>query len=141
MPYQNPFPNPWEYHGVPKEDLKDLMQLYRHTYLVDMERLPRALQQFTYPPGYRFPRGYEQFNWHSQSQNATQAAMFFLISDFIATYYEAKHPNFEMKEIPKEVLVYLRPPYNRMTHLDIDSQKRFRASLPPEQRHLIYIDE
>jgi len=67
--------------------------------------------------------------------------MFFLISDFIATYYESKHPNYKMQEIPKGVLVYLRPPYNRMTHLDIESQKRFRDSLPPEQRHLIYIDE
>lgn len=130
------FQNPWEYLGVPKEDLRDLLQLYRHTYLQDWDTLPKALEQLTYDPATRIGAAYPS----TQSHMAMEAAMFFLICDFVALKYARFHPTFRMKPIPQEVLVFLKPPYNQMTSLDIEDQKRFRASLPPEQQKAVYID-
>ena len=135
--YVSPFPNPWEYLGVPVEDMVDLMQLYRHTYLMDMGILPRALEQLMF--SYNSPIAIA--HPVSQSQDAMQAALFFLICDFVAMKYARTHPTFQMKPIPQAVLNYLRPPYNQMTSLDIEDQRRFRASLPPNQREAVYIDD
>ena len=135
--YESPFPNPWEYLGVPKEDMHDLIQLYIHTYLTSPDTLPKALEQLTYPPESLIAQQYPV----SQSQDAMQAALFFLICDFVAMKYARIHPTFSMKPIPQEVLNYLRPPYNQMTSLDIEDQRRFRASLPPEQQEAVYIDD
>ena len=131
------FPNPWEYLGVPQEDMRDLIQLYTHTYLQNLETLPRALEQLTYDPDSPIGRAYRS----SQSQAAMQAAMFFLVCDFVAMKYARFHPTFSMKPVPQEVLNYLAPPFNMMISLDIEDQKRFRASLPPDQQKAVYIDE
>ena len=132
------FPNPWEYLEVPKEDMRDLIQLYTHTYLENIETLPKALGKLTYDPDSVIGRTYRNA---SQGQEAMQAAMFFLVCDFVAMKYARFHPTFEMKPIPQDVLNYLTPPYNQMTSLDIEDQRRFRASLPPEQQEAVYIDE
>ena len=135
--YQNPFPNPWEYLGVPQEDMRDLIQLYKHTYLMNVSTLPKALGQLTYHPDNPIAIAYPV----SQSQDAMHAALFFLICDFVAMKYARTHPTFEMKPIPQAVLNYLRPPYNQMTSLDIEDQRRFKASLPPNQQEAVYIDD
>ena len=131
------FQNPWEYLNVPEEDMRDLSQLYRHTYLQDLDTLPKALEQLTYDPSTRIGSAYLS----TQSMVAMEAAMFFLICDFVASKYARFHPTFKMKPIPTEVLRYLKPPYNQMTSLDIEDQRRFRASLPPEQQKAVFIDE
>ena len=135
--YQSPFPNPWLYHQVPREDMRDLMQLYSHNYLGRPDTLPKALEALTHHPDSVIGKQHPV----SQSHNATSAAMFFLISDFIAMKYARLHPTFEMKPMPQEVLNYLRFPFCKMTSLDIEDQRRFKASLPPEQQGEIYIDE
>jgi hypothetical protein len=136
-PYESPFPNPWVYHGVPKEDMYDLMQLYHHAFLSNPQTLAVALGKLTYPPESEIARTHPI----SQSTYANSAAMFFIVSDFIALKYARRHPNFKMRPIPQAVLNYLRPPFNQMTSLDIEDQRRFRASLPPEQQGEVYIDD
>ena len=131
------FPNPWEYLEVPHEDMRDLVQLYSHTYLQKLETLPKALEQLTYDPNSTIGRAYRS----TQSEQAMQEAMFFLVCDFVAMKYARFHPTFKMKPIPQEVLNYLAPPFNQMISLDIEDQKRFRASLPPEQQKAVFIDE
>ena len=135
--YASPFPNPWAYLGIPQEDVNDLVQLYKYRYLDNTDTLPKALEKLMYPPESLIAKQYPI----SQSQDASQAALFFLICDFIAMFYARNHPNFKMKPIPQEVLNYLRPPFNQMTSLEIEDQRRFRASLPPEQRREVYIDD
>jgi len=132
------FPNPWEYLDVPKEDMRDLIQLYKYTYLENLDTLPKALEALTYAPESAMGRMYRNA---TQGQEAMQAAMFFLVADFVAMKYARFHPTFKMKPIPPEVLRYLKPPFNQMTSLDIEDQRRFRASLPPEQQKAVYIDE
>jgi len=132
------FPNPWEYLGVPQEDIKDLLQLYKHLFLTDLEVLPRALDRLTYHPNSAIGSAHLEA---SQGQEATEAAMFFVVCDFVALNYARTHPTFKMKPIPQMVLNYLAPPYNQMTSLDIEDQRRFKASLPPEQQEAVYIDD
>ena len=131
------FPNPWEYLDVPKEDMRDLIQLYAHTYVQNLDTLPKALEQLTYDPDSAIGRSYRS----SQSEQASQAAMFFLVCDFVAMKYARFHRTFKMKPVPQTVLNYLAPPFNQMTSLDIEDQKRFRDSLPPEQQKAVFIDE
>jgi hypothetical protein len=132
------FPNPWEYLDVPREDINDLLQLYKYTYLENVDTLPKALEALTYHHDSPFGRKYAA---ETQGQQAMQAAMFFIVCDFVAMKYARFHPTFVMKPIPKEVLAYLKPPFNQMVSLDIEDQRRFRASLPPEQQEAVYIDE
>lgn len=135
--YKSPFPNPWQYLDVPKEDMRDLMQLFTHTYLQDFDTLPKVFDKLTYHPDSAIAKAYPV----SQSHDATHAAMFFLVCDFVAMKYARFHPKFKMKPIPQAVLNYLCPPYCMMTSLDIEDQRRFRATLPPEQQEAVYIDD
>jgi hypothetical protein len=115
----------------------DLMQLYHHAFVTNQQALAMALSKITYPPESEIAQKFPI----SQSAQANSAAIFFIVSDFIAMKYARKHPNFKMRPIPQGILNYLRPPFNQMTSLDIEDQRRFRASLPPEQQHEVYIDD
>jgi hypothetical protein len=135
--YQSPFPDPWQSHGVDGQDYEDMLQLYVHVFLQDMDTFVRVLDKLTISPDSQFGKQYVQ----TQGADAYAAAIFFLVSDFLAMKYFRFHPKLEMKPIPKEVLPYLRYPYNKMTSLAYEDQKRFRDSLPPEHRGDVYIDE
>ena len=135
--YVSPFPDPWMYHGVDKDDYEDMLQLYVHTYLQDTTTITKALDSITVAPDSAFGQQYIQ----TQSSDAYSAAIFFLISDFLAMKYFRYHPNRKMKVLPPEIMPYLRYPYNQMTSLEYEDQKRFRDSLPPEHRGDVYIDE
>lgn len=135
--YVSPFPNPWEYLGVPMEDQEDLYQLYFHTFIEQPDALANALNQLMFPP--ESPIAIE--HPASQSPEAHEAAIFFIICDFVAMKYARFHPKFNMKPIPVEILHYLRPPFNQMTSLDIEDQRRFKASLPKEQQEMVIIDD
>ena len=138
--YQSPFPNPWMYHNVPEEDMKDLIQSYSHNFLERPDTLTKAIDHITYPSDHPFVTQHPMGRM-TQGADATHAALFFVISDFIALHYARYHPKFKPRSIPTEVLAYLRPPFNKMTSLDIEDQKRFKASLPPEQQEAVYIDD
>ena len=135
--YESPFPDPWIYHGVDGQDYEDMLQLYMHTYLQDSTTFTKAIDSITVSPDSSFGRQYVA----TQSSDAYAAAIFFLVSDFLAMKYFRFHPKLKMRVMPKEVLPYLRYPYNKMTSLAYDDQKRFRDSLPPEHRGDVYIDE
>ena len=138
--YESPFPNPWIYHDVPKEDMKDLIQMYTHNFLERPDTLSKAIEQVTYHPTHPFVLQH-RLGRMTQGADATHAALFFVISDFIALHYARYHPKYKTKPIPTDVLGYLCPPFNQMISLDIEDQKRFRASLPPEQQEAVYIDD
>ena len=138
--YQSPFPNPWMYHNVPEEDMKDLIELYNHNFLENKDTLAREIDRITYPETHPFVTQHP-LGRMTQGTDATHAALFFIISDFIALHYARYHPKFEPNPIPTNVLAYLCPPFNQMTSLCIEDQRRFKASLPPEQQEAVYIDD
>ena len=127
---------PWDYFAVPIEDRRDLMQLWYELYLKNPVVLTRGMQQVMYTPeelGLRYKE--------LQGADASKAALWFLVADFIGMKYARYHPKFRMKDMPVEVLMYLRPPYRDMKNLAYDEQKRFKATLPKELQELIYLDE
>lgn len=133
----NSLPNPWDYFGVPVEDRRDLLQLYAQTHLSNMEDLPKMLEKLTYSPDSPFGRTHII----TQSTEATNAAMWFILADFLAMKYFRRKNAHKMRPIPKQVLAFLVHPYNKMTSLDYEDQVRFRDSLPPNEQEKVYIDE
>ena len=136
-PNKRHFPDPWEYFEVPEEDRKDLLQLYVHTHVNNTTDLAMSLDKITYSPESAIGRTYVA----TQSAEATQAAMWFIVADFLAMKYFRTKNAHKMKPVPKEILQYLVYPYNQMTSLAYEDQIRFRDSLPPNQREAVYIDE
>lgn len=136
QPPNNNSVSPWDYFSVPMEDRKDLSQLWFELYIKKPTVLTNGMQQVMYPP--------EQLGLsHKELQgaDASKAAMWFVVADFIGCKYARYHPTFTMKDMPVEILRYLRPPYCNMANLSYDEQKRFKATLPKAQQELIYLDE
>ena len=136
---ESKFPSPWEYFEVPPADAEELLGLYVNLYLKPSNpTLPQALQRVLYPD--EWVRSNPQYMMMA-SPEAHEAAKFFIIADFIGMKYERFHPTFVMKPVPDEVLMYLKPPYNKMKLLGYEDQKRFRAALPDAQKCEVFIDE
>lgn len=132
------FQDPWTYFGVPEEDMRDLFQLYATLYLNPAKpTLPGAMQQIMYPDD--FIQVNMQFR-DMASPKAHEAAKWFVIADFIGMKYERFHPTFTMREVPGDVLQYLRPPFNGMKLLGYEDQKQFHRSLPDKQKREVFID-
>lgn len=128
--------NPWEYYDVPRQDIPELLNLWHELYIKNPVVLTRAMAQVVYKPE-DLGRGYREL----QGSKSSQAALFFVLADFIGMKYARFHPTFKMKDTPVEVLQYLRPPYRGMQNLSYDEQKRFKATLPKQLQEMIFIDE
>jgi len=135
------FPSPWVYFNVPWDDIPELLDLYRRTYLnpvrptwqdsmgqvMHSERLLNPVQ-----------------NVHCRelfTPKAMEAVKFAVIADFIGMKYERFHPTFKMPPMSEEVLVYLRPPFNQMKDWGYDDQKKFRDTLPDRLKREVYLDD
>jgi len=132
------FSSPWEYYNVPLKDVEKLLQLYMSVYLAPANpTLPKALQQIMYPDAWI--QANPQFR-EMATPKAHEAAVWFVVADFIGMKYQRTHPTFEMKAAPDDVLRYLRPPYNKMRLLGYDDQVKFRETLPDNLKREVFID-
>ncbi len=135
------FPSPWVYFGVPLEAVEELLELYTKIYLHGPSPLlPKVIQQAMHDEDLLQP----QYNLQFRSlftPKAVEAAKFAVIADHIGQRYQRFHPEFKMRPMPPEVMVYLRPPYNQMTDFSYDAQKKFRDGLPDKQKREVILDE
>lgn len=135
------FPSPWVYFNVPLEAVEELMALYVKVYLNGPNpTLSRVIQNAMHNEDLLQP----QFNPQFRSlfgPKAMEAVKFAIIADHIGQKYQRFHPEFKMRPMPKEVMIYLRPPFCQMTDFSYDGQKRFRDSLPDKQKHEVILDE
>lgn len=138
-PPKSYFPSPWLYFNVPLEDVEGLLALYVELYLnLANPTLPRAIQQVMHPEHLARQLQYR----YLFTPEAHEAAKFFVIADHIGQKYQRYHPEFKMVPMPPRVLKHLKSPYNGMTDMGYDDQKKYRDALPNEQlKKEVYLDE
>lgn len=138
---ESSFPSPWVYFDVPLEDVEDLLHLYNKIYLSGPSpALPRVIQQAMHDEDFLNPQANPQFR-PLFTPEAMEAAKFAVIADHIGQRYQRFHPEFKMRPMPPEVMIYLRPPYSQMTDFSYDAQKKFRDGLPDKQKREVFLDE
>jgi hypothetical protein len=125
-------PDPWQYFALPDDHYPEVYRLYNDVVPTHIE--VKHIEQVLYPSttGVR--------DWGEKETYAIHAARFFIIGDFIASYYKDINPTFRLKPVPPEVLQYLGSPYCWMADLNLDAQKQFRDALPRHLQGLVEID-